>query len=208
MFHVKHEVWTERAAAIGVELSPEMVGKLELFGSLIRDRAVALGLVSAADLSSLPERHLLDCLRAAVAARKTDRLAYDLGSGAGLPGIVVAIARPSLEVSLIEARRTRGAFLEMAVERLRLANARVVVSRFEALSEPADVCFARAVADAAGSWRAAERLLRPGGRLVYFAGSTFEAATDVPIGVRARILRPVRPVSLARAGPLVIMSRQ
>jgi 16S rRNA (guanine527-N7)-methyltransferase len=208
MFHVKHEVWAEWAGAVGVELTPEMASRLESFATLVRDHGTALGLVGAADLPRLRERHLLDCLRAVAAVRKADRLAYDLGSGAGLPGIVVGIACPSLEVSLIEARRTRGAFLEMAVERLHLVNVRAVISRFEAVTEPADICFARALADAAASWRAADKLLRPGGRLVYFAGSSFDAGADVPIGVRAHILDRVAPVPLARGGPLVIMSRQ
>lgn len=208
MFHVKHEVWAEWARAIGVELTSEMASTLESFATLVRDHGAALGLVGAADLPRLRERHLLDCLRAVAAVRRTDRAAYDLGSGAGLPGIVVGIACPSLQVSLIEARRTRGAFLEMAVERLQLANVRTMVSRFEGLTERADVCFARALADAAGSWRVAERLLRPEGRLVYFAGSSFDTAADVPPGVRARVLDRVPPVPLARGGPLVIMSRQ
>src|SRR5688572_2485564 len=109
MFHVKHEVWAECAAAVGVELTPEMVSRLESFGTLVRGHGAALGLVGTADLPRLRERHLSDCLRAVAAVRKTDRTAYDLGSGAGLPGIVVGIACPLLEVTLIESRRRRGA---------------------------------------------------------------------------------------------------
>ncbi|MBI3647168.1 MAG: class I SAM-dependent methyltransferase [Actinobacteria bacterium] len=186
-------------------MSGDQVAKLASYEALLVERAVALGLVASGDLPRLRTRHLLDSLRAALAVLPTDRDAYDLGSGGGLPGIVVAIACPGLWITLVESRRRRGAFLEMTVERLELSNCRVVVGRVESLEEPADMCFARAFADAATSWRLAVPLLRPGGRLVYFAGEGSDPASYSPEGASCEILWPP-PV--ARAGPLVIMSRQ
>jgi 16S rRNA (guanine(527)-N(7))-methyltransferase RsmG len=147
----------------------------------------------------------LDCLRAAAVVVASDRSAVDLGSGAGLPGIVVAIACPSVAVTLVESRRGRAAFLELATERLELANATVEPSRVEAVSGSFDLCFARAFADLRTSWRLAERLLHPDGRLVYFGGSTFDPSHIVPEGMDVLILPGP---SVASAGPLVIMSRQ
>jgi 16S rRNA (guanine527-N7)-methyltransferase len=205
MFHVKHEGLSSEAAAAGVELTSDQCRRLEAYEQLLADRAAALGMISEGDLPRLRERHVLDCLRAVLAVGEEDRAAADLGSGAGLPGIVVAIARPGLSVALIEARRARAAFLELAAERLELTNVSVANQRAEELSESFDLCFARAFADPQRSWRVAKRLLVPSGRLVYFAGSSFDPGQGVPVEVQVVIL-PAPPV--ASAGPLVIMSRQ
>lgn len=205
MFHVKHEGLTSRAAAMGVELTPEQGLQLEAYEQLLADKAGALGMIGKADLARLRERHILDCLRAVPVVTDDDRSAADLGSGAGLPGIVVAIARPGLAVTLIESRQWRSAFLELAAERLELSNVSVAHARVDTVSGSFDLCFARAFADSKRSWRVAERLLTPAGRLVYFAGESFDPDQGVPAEVRAVIL-PSSPV--ASAGPLVIMSRQ
>jgi 16S rRNA (guanine527-N7)-methyltransferase len=113
MFHVKHEGLTSAAAAIGVELTPDQTARLGSYEQLLADRAVAQGMIGDADLPRLRERHVLDCLRAAAVVVDSDRSAVDLGSGAGLPGIVVAIACPALAVTLAESRRGRAAFLEL-----------------------------------------------------------------------------------------------
>ena len=205
MFHVKHEGLTSAAAALGVDLTGEQVRRLGAFEQLLADRAVALGMIGAADLPRLRERHVLDCLRAASVVARLDRSAADIGSGAGLPGIVIAIVRHGLAVTLVESRQGRAAFLELAAEQLDLPNVTVEHKRVETISESFDLCFARAFADPERSWRAAERLLGPAGRLVYFAGSSFDPDRSVPAGAKAVIL-PAPPV--ASAGPLVIMSRQ
>jgi len=194
MFHVKHEGLGSRTRSA-----------LESYLELLRDKAVPIGAVGERDRDRLWDRHIEDCLRAAEVVGPKDREALDLGSGAGLPGVVIAIARPALGVRLVEARQRRAAFLELVVDRLGLSNATVVPGRAEAVQEPADLCFARAFADPGASWAAADRLLRPRGRLVYFAGANFDAARDVPAGVSADVVAD-RP--LERFGPLVIMTQQ
>ena len=196
---------SEEAARLGVVLTPKQAERLERYEELLRDRGVPNGLISASDLPRLRARHLLDCLRAVSAVEDSDHDAYDLGSGAGLPGIVVAVAAPWLSVSLVDARRGRAAFLEFAVERLSLGNARVTSARIETLSDPADLCFARALAPLRVCWELARGLLRPGGRLVYFAGEGVEGAEPLPGARSARVLHPG---PLESAGPLVIMARQ
>jgi 16S rRNA G527 N7-methylase RsmG len=99
--------------------------------------------------------------------------------------------------------RRRQAFLELALERLGIENAEVLGERAEEL--PADVydgAVARAFAPAGVSWKVARRVLRPGGRLVYFAGRAFDGRT--PEGADVRVVRPGR--RLESAGPLVIMT--
>jgi 16S rRNA (guanine527-N7)-methyltransferase len=131
-------------------------------------------------------------------------MAVDLGSGAGLPGLVVAIAVPSLSVTLAEVRQRRAAFLEFAVEQLGVANVTVAARRLEDLTGEVDLCFARAFAPLPQAWTVAERLLGPGGRLVYFAGS----GSDAPPGALGATVLEVREAPLLEsAGPLVIMAR-
>jgi len=195
-----------QAATLGVSLTLDQADRLIRFEGLLRDRAVPLGLVAKGDLPRLRPRHILDCLRAAAVVEPSDRDAYDLGSGAGLPGIVVAIARPGLRVLLVEAQRRRGAFLEFAAATLALANVGVWIGRAERLVDPVDICFARALSPLPAVWDLARNLLRPTGKLVYFAG---RETTRSPISIPAdAVSRLVGTPVLESAGPLVIMTRQ
>ncbi|MGZ6544027.1 MAG: 16S rRNA (guanine(527)-N(7))-methyltransferase RsmG [Actinomycetota bacterium] len=199
---MKHEGWD--VGRLVLPLGDEQLDRLEAYERLLREHALPPGMISARDASRLRERHVVDSLRAAATVLPGDRTAYDLGSGAGLPGVVVAIARPELLVTLVESRRSRASFLELVVDRLGLSNTRVHVGRVEKLTVRVDLCFARAFAGPAGSWRAAEPLLTSRGRLVYFAGAGFRPET-VPEDVKSTL---VTSSALARSGPLVIMSRQ
>jgi 16S rRNA (guanine527-N7)-methyltransferase len=190
------------ASDLGVAVTEDVPDKLAAFEALLRERALPMGLVAEGDRERLLERHVLDCLRAVSAVTDADRLAYDMGSGAGLPGIVVAIARSKLGMTLVEPRRSRAAFLELAIERLALENAGVHVGRIQDLSEPADLCFARALAPPATAWGFALPRLAPGGRLVYFG--ELPAGLEPPAGVReVQVLGPL----LESAGSLTIMAR-
>lgn len=195
-----------QAATLGVSLTLDQAERLIRFEGLLRDRAVPLGLVAKGDLPKLRPRHILDCLRAAAVVEPSDRDAYDLGSGAGLPGIVVAIARPGLRVLLVETQRRRGAFLEFVAANLALANVVVWIGRAERLTDPVDICFARALSPLPAAWDLARNLLRPTGKLVYFAGRG-TTRSDVPVLADA-VSRLVGTPVLESAGPLVIMTRQ
>ena len=206
MFHVKHEGLRQAAEVqAGRELSDGQLDQLAGFEDLLRERAVPFGFVGASDEGRIRERHVLDSLRGAAVVGQDDRVAFDLGSGAGLPGIVVAIALPALEVTLVESRSARGAFLELAAQQLDLPNVRIFLGRAALVPGPADLCFARAFASAKASWGVARKILRPGGRLVYFGGRAFDPTTDVPTGVAALA---VVASSVASSGPLVIMTQQ
>ncbi|MDQ3991188.1 MAG: 16S rRNA (guanine(527)-N(7))-methyltransferase RsmG [Actinomycetota bacterium] len=192
---------------MGVNASAEQAEALAAFQELLKERAVPLGMIGRADASRLKDRHIVDCARAAPIYGPRDRRSYDLGSGAGLPGIVLAVLVPWCSFVLIEARSRRAAFLELAVERLGLPNATVMPGRVEDLPEPADVITARAFAPLDRTWRLARPLLSPGGRLVYFAG----AGLDDPGRAASAAMRrwgtgtvEVREV-LERRPPLVIM---
>jgi 16S rRNA (guanine527-N7)-methyltransferase len=183
--------------------------RLQVYRDLLADRAVSLGLVAETDRDRLWERHIEDCVRATVTFRDEDRVAYDLGSGAGLPGIVLACALPDRRFRLVEPRRRAAAFLELAIERLSLENAEVLIARAKDLSEQADVVTARAFAPLERAWSAAFPLLRSGGRLVYFAG----AGIEDPATLAWSLTTPEPPGEVEVVdrvdsfGPLVIMSR-
>ena len=180
---------------------------MEAYEGLLHDRAPTLGLISPADLPRVRGRHILDSLRARAAFRGEDRDAADIGSGAGLPGLALAIALPAVRFVLVEPRRARAGFLELAVERLHLSNVEVFVGRAQELQMDFDVATARAFAPIDEAWRAAAPILRPGGRLIYFAGSAEAAA------LARSLVAPQAPSAVEIQGgianrlPLVIMAR-
>ena len=198
------EILLGQAAELGVTLDTSQAATLLRYEDLLAGRAVPLGAVARSDATRIRARHILDCLRAAPLVHEED-LACDLGSGAGLPGIVVAVAEPLVRVLLVESRAKRAAFLEFAVQELRLSNAQVVVGRAEELRRGVDACFARAFAPLPLAWSVARGILRPGGRLIYFAGAELGEPV-VPDG--AALEAVVRTAVLESAGPLVIMTRQ
>jgi 16S rRNA (guanine527-N7)-methyltransferase len=129
----------------------------------------------------------------------------DLGSGAGLPGIPLAIVRPDVSFYLTELRRRRVAFIEFAVDSLQLRNVRIFAGKVEDLTGPFDVCLSRAFAEPARAWAVAESLLSQTGKLLFWAGRSFDVPSGTPGG--ARISVSTAP-ELADAGPVVIMTRQ
>ena len=177
---------------------------LREYEGLLRTTALPRRMVSASDANRLHERHVLDSLRGVAWLPHDAVRACDLGSGAGLPGIPVAVAEPGLEVTLSEPRLQRVAFLELVVERLGLGN--VVVHPGSAQELPPglfDACLARGFADATGTWDVAGPLLAPAGRLLYWAGRSF-GPEDVPKGLRVQ----VADAPLESGGPIAIMTRQ
>ncbi|MCI0636862.1 MAG: class I SAM-dependent methyltransferase [Actinobacteria bacterium] len=198
------EALVSRAAEVGVALKRRQADRLIEFEHLLIERAIPDGLVAHSDAPRIRDRHLLDCLRAAPIPAPGERC-YDLGSGAGLPGVVVALTRPDLRVTLVERRAHRVAFLELALEVLGPENAVVLPTALEDIEEPVDLCFARALEPLRRAWASARRLLLPDGRLVYFAGREPDAAEIPPDAVLQDVL--TTPV-LESAGPLVIMARQ
>ena len=199
----------KRETLLGQILIGGQVEALRAFAELLEERAIPLGLISEADRGRVFERHVLDCVRAAVSFTEGDVSAVDIGSGAGLPGIPLAVARPRCGFSLVEPKARRAGFLELAVERLGLGNVRVVRARAGEVEDRFDVATGRAFGDLEATWAAAHPLLRPGGRLIYFAGG----GLSDPLARARRVRRPEPPAHvrvdpvLETSSPLVIMVR-
>ena len=130
----------------------ESAGELVAYAEFLADQGAVRGLIGPREVDRLWERHILNCAVLALPEHGLlphDSTVIDVGSGAGLPGLVWAIVRPDLRVTLVESMKRRTEFLEEAVELLGLQE-RVAVVRGRAEdvagSLSADVTTARAVA--------------------------------------------------------------
>jgi 16S rRNA (guanine527-N7)-methyltransferase len=195
---------------MGVSLTEQAAEQLVQFAVLLRERAIPLGLISTSDAARVYERHVLDSLRAASLFSPGDKAAFDLGPGAGLPGVVLAAAVPWCRFLLVEPRRIRVGFLELALEALDLPNAEVAAVRAEEVDGLADVVTARAFAPLSRAWRVASRMLRSSGRLVYFAGeSLVDPIAEAELATREGPAAEVTTNKvLATSPPLVIITRK
>jgi 16S rRNA (guanine527-N7)-methyltransferase len=151
----------------------------EAYAHLLATEGTLRGLIGPREVPRLWERHLLNCaLVADLIAR--DATVCDLGSGAGLPGLVLAIRRPDLRVTLVEPLLRRTSFLEEVVASLGLENVEVLRARAEALhgSRTFDVVTSRAVApmDRLAGWSLP--LVRSGGAFLAMKGSSVQAELD------------------------------
>ncbi|MFC6287023.1 16S rRNA (guanine(527)-N(7))-methyltransferase RsmG [Nocardioides sp. GCM10027113] len=156
----------------------------EQYAGLLATDGVVRGLIGPREVPRLWDRHLLNCA-VLESLLPQDATVCDIGSGAGLPGLVLAIVRPDLQVTLIEPLLRRTTFLEEAVEGLGLTNVRVVRGRAEDLhgQERFDVVTSRAVAPLERLLRWSMPLVTPTGALVAMKGSSvgeeIEAARSV-----------------------------
>jgi 16S rRNA (guanine527-N7)-methyltransferase len=167
----------------------DSLAKAERYVELLATDGVTRGLIGPRETSRLWDRHLLNCALVAELVPEQGEL-VDIGSGAGLPGVVLAMLRPRLHVVLLEPLLRRSVFLEECVSALDLPNATVVRARAEekaASGIRADVATARAVAplDRLVGWAAG--LLRPGGQLLAIKGQSAAAELEAAEPVLSRL---------------------
>ncbi len=162
---------TPPSSAAGVFSSQLPVA--EQYADLLATEGVVRGLIGPREVPRLWDRHILN---SAVVLPRVPQGATvaDVGTGAGLPGLVWAIARPDLKVTLIEPLLRRTTFLDEAVVTLGLDNVTVLRARAEDVKATYDVVTARAVAplDKLGRW--CLPLVRKGGVLLALKGRTAE----------------------------------
>ncbi len=167
--------------AQGLELPDGAFEQLANYLKLLRVWAARGALVGAAEMPVMVRKHFADCLFAASVCPVSGR-AVDLGSGAGLPGLPIAIARPELRVDLVESRAKKASFLTSAARSV--ANAHVLCTRIEDLTVASyDVAFARALAPLDRLLPLARRVLPAGGALLAMKSASFSgelARVDLP----------------------------
>lgn len=132
---------------------------------------VERGLIGPREVPRIWERHILNSAVVMTRVPNGSNVA-DVGSGAGLPGVVWAIARPDLSITLIEPLLRRTVFLEEMCDELGLGNVRVVRARADEVREEFDVVTARAVAALEKLGRWCMPLVRQGGVLLALKGQT------------------------------------
>lgn len=145
----------------------------ERYAALLATDGVVRGLIGPREAPRLWERHLLNCAVLAEAIPESATVC-DIGSGAGLPGLVLAIARPDLSVTLVEPLLRRTTFLSELVDELGLGSVRVVRGRAEAVHgrELFDVVTSRAVAPLGRLLEWSMPLVAPRGALVAMKGAS------------------------------------
>lgn len=146
--------------------------RAKAFAELLAGPGVVRGLLGPREVPRIWDRHLLNCAVVAEAVPADVRL-VDIGSGAGLPGLVLAIVRQDITVTLLEPLLRRTVFLEECVDALKLENVEVLRGRAEELAgkREFDMASARAVAPLERLLTWAMPLLREGGELIAMKGS-------------------------------------
>lgn len=160
------------------KLYPRAAVRLAAYAELLATEGTLRGLIGPREVPRLWDRHLLNC---AVLERLVpeESTVADIGTGAGLPGIVLALVRPDLHVSLVEPLLRRTTFLQEAVESLELGNATVVRARAEELPPASyDVVTSRAVAPLGKLAGWCLPLCVEGGLMLAMKGSSAEEELD------------------------------
>ena len=177
MFHVKHEEGIgAQALALGPEfrIDSEIAERLERFAVHLEKWQKAINLVGAKTLPQLWQRHILDSLQLAPLIPQASRTIVDVGSGAGFPGLILAIL-DRWEVHLVESDTRKSVFLR---DSARLCGVPVTVhtARIESLAAPkADVVTARALAPVADLLRLTAGFRQPGTLHLFPKGRGAEA---------------------------------
>jgi 16S rRNA (guanine527-N7)-methyltransferase len=181
---VEHQL-TAGIAALGLALPAGAEARLLAYLALLDKWNRVYNLTAVRDAERMVSHHLLDSL-AAVPYFQGERV-LDVGSGGGLPGIPLAIARPELQVTLIDSIAKKTAFLLQAKAELGLNNLSVVTSRVEDFRPAAgfDVITSRAFSDLKEFVTLTRHLLAPGGRWLAMKGLyPHEEIALLPDGVR------------------------
>lgn len=164
----------EAEPAVAAALFGETIDRARVYAADLIERGEQLGLIGPLEISRIWTRHLVNC--ALVAPLLRPGRVGDVGSGAGLPGLVLAIARPDVHLVLIEPMERRTEWLRAEADRLGLANVEVVRGRAEDAGESRlDQVTARAVAALRALIPITAPLVRIGGELLLMKGARVDA---------------------------------
>ncbi len=147
------------------ELSPAVGSAFETYLSLLQRWNTRMNLTAVRDEDGILQRHFVESIACACAIPPDTTTLLDFGSGAGFPGIPIALCRPEIRVTLAESQAKKAAFLQEAVRSLALS-ASVYGHRAEELETHFDCVTLRAVDHMDKAVAAASQLVSPGGQLV------------------------------------------
>jgi 16S rRNA (guanine527-N7)-methyltransferase len=186
-----------------VTLFGPAIGLAERFTSLLATHGVERGLIGPREVPRLWERHLLNC--GALAELIPDEAeVVDIGSGAGLPGLVIAMLRPQVRMTLLEPMLRRTVFLGECAAELGLGNVTVCRGRAEDMAGVirADIATSRAVAPLGRLAELSAGLVRPGGTILALKGDQAQSELDQAGTVLRRL--GVRSAEVLRAGQGIV----
>lgn len=173
----------EGLAALGLDLPDSVRGRLIDYVELLARWNSAYNLTAVRDPGEMVARHLLDSL--AIAAHVSGASLADLGTGAGLPGIPLALLQPERQFTLVDSNGKKARFLREAVRSLKLANVRVFEGRVQDVPGQFDCITARAFATLADMLNWAGGLLADGGSWLAMKGKLQdEEIAALPAGFR------------------------
>jgi len=191
---------------LGVSLTREARSTLLEFLHIIEKWNRVYNLTAIRDGARMVSVHLLDCL-ATVPHLPGSRL-VDLGSGAGFPGIPIAVAKPEVSVTLLDSSHKKAAFLRQAASELQLENVSVVCERVENWHPAArfDCIVSRAYAELTEFVTSSSHLLAPGGVFASMKGlHPFEEIDRLPRGFRVSKITKLEVPMLAAERHLVLI---
>jgi 16S rRNA (guanine527-N7)-methyltransferase len=195
-------------AELGLDLGKEAQGKLLGHVELLEKWNRVHNLTAVRDVTQAVSVHLLDSL--AIVPHLSGKRMLDAGSGAGFPGIPVALAKPDIHIDLLDSNRKKCAFLRQAIAESGLRNAKVVCERVESWQPPAlyDCILSRALAELAEVISLTRHLLAPGGVIAAMKGvHPFEEIERVPPEFRVSDVRALAVPGLDAARHLVLIKR-
>lgn len=181
----------EGIARLGlVDLPVGTEEKLLAYLALLVKWNAAYNLTAVRDPQQMLVKHLLDSL--SILPQVADGTLIDVGTGAGLPGLVLAIARPGLRVTLLDSNGKKVRFLRQVIAELKIANAQAVQSRVEEHEARYDVVTSRAFATLADMLAWSGQLAVEGGRFLAMKGQRpDEEIAALPQGFRAVEVLPL-----------------
>ena len=175
----------EHAAQMGLEITGETANDICTYHELLVEANKQMNLTRIGeDISEACDRNYLDCL-ALLPHLKDAKKLIDVGSGAGFPGLPIAIARRDLNIVLMDTLNKRVEFLQSVVDTLKLDNVKCVHMRCEdaakssAYRDAFDIATARAVADMSVLTEWLLPFVKPGGRMLALKGANCEEETKV-----------------------------
>jgi 16S rRNA (guanine527-N7)-methyltransferase len=159
---------------------PTRKAEIEQYAQFLIGPGIERGLIGPREGERIWERHIFNCLPVTTLIPEGS-IVFDIGSGAGLPGLVIALARPDLKLFLIEPLQRRVDFLKEAVELLGIENVEVIRGKSESVKKSANYVTARAVAPLEKLKKITSHMIKPGGALLAMKGeSAAEEAKTVP----------------------------
>jgi 16S rRNA (guanine527-N7)-methyltransferase len=163
---------------------PERQDEIQAFAHFLATAGIERGLIGPREGERIWDRHIFNCLPVTQLLPEGTTL-FDIGSGAGLPGIVIALARPDIQVTLIEPLERRVEFLKEATAGL---NIEVIRGRAQDVKKSAHYVTARAVAPLEKLKKMSWHMVKTGGALLAMKG---ESAAAEMVGVKNAVLHEI-----------------